>query len=334
VYARLAAAGVEFGAAFRGLVEGWSAPRTALARLADPPAAPYVLHPALLDAALQSVALPGDAPADRAFVPAAVRGLRFTGLRSRPAWAACRLLSLSEDAAVLSVHLFDEQERLVLTVDGFELTALSAVSQSVFEVEWQPVPVPAAGVPAAGGTWLILADDSGVGDELGRRLGAIPHVLVRTGTEFTPRDDGSFTLDPRDPTHLARLFDQAFAEAPPERVVHLLALDAEPVGSAAAAASSAELCCVSVLHLVRALSERTRSRVPRLFLVTRCSQSAGGSAEVRNPQQALAWGFGAAVAQEHPEMRPTMIDLPAAGGGGCTVDAAGARGRRTHGRAA
>ncbi|MEI7032121.1 HAD-IIIC family phosphatase [Streptomyces pratensis] len=311
-YAGLAALGLDYGPAFRMLEEGWSGPSAALGRLGRTPRAGHLLHPVLIDAALHTAALAGDALRGRVLVPRRAGRLRLTGLRTAPAWSACRLRTVGEDAVTLDVRLFDEDEHLLLDIEGVELATLSAVDGALLEVRWQPRP-PAREHPAPG-SWLILADDTGVADAVSRRLGTTPHVVARKGDAYAAGAPGRYTLDPRNPEHLARLFDEVFAEEPPERVVHLFALDAPAVDSAETAAEAALHCAVSTLNLVRALSERPHGRPPRLFLVTRGSQAAGGSTEVTHPQQAIGWGFGTAVAQEHPELHTTLVDLPSEGG--------------------
>ncbi|MGI5372876.1 SDR family oxidoreductase [Streptomyces sp. CA-251387] len=180
---------------------------------------------------------------------------------------------------------------------------------ALFETRWQSRPVP--NEPTGQGSWLILADESGVASELVERLGtSVPCVIARRSAEFAAEGPGRYVLDPADPQHLTRLLDEAFAGEPPERVVQLSALDAPPIENADTAEEAARLCCLSTLHLVRALTERTQGPAPRLFVAVRGSQAAGDSTQVTHPQQALAWGFGLAVAQEHPELRTTLVDLP------------------------
>ncbi|MFD9505616.1 SDR family NAD(P)-dependent oxidoreductase [Streptomyces mirabilis] len=309
VYAGLAALGIDYGPAFRGLEEGRRTDVAALGRLARTPAAGHLLHPAVLDAAFHTAALPGGAPEGRAFVPAAVGQLRFTGLRTAPVWATCRLRSVDGDTATVDLRLWDEDEQLVLEARDFELAALSPLDGALFETHWQPRP--AAQRPPAEGSWLILADDTGVAAELAERLGStVPRVIARRGESFGVEGPGRYVLDPADPRHLARLLDEAFPDGPPERVVQLSALDAPAITDAGTAEEAARLCCLSTLHLVRALADRPRGRAPRLFVVARGSQAAGDSTRVTHPQQALAWGFGLAVAQEYPELSATLIDLP------------------------
>ncbi|WP_328429978.1 SDR family NAD(P)-dependent oxidoreductase [Streptomyces sp. NBC_00443] len=313
VYGALAALGIDYGPAFRGLESGYRAPSTALARLADKPAAGHLLHPAVLDAAFHTAALPGEAPEGRAFIPAGVARLRHTGLRSTPAWVTCELRSVSGDTATLDLRLYDEKDQLLLEAEEFELAALSPLDGALFETRWQPRPI--ANEPPSHDSWLILSDESGVAAQLVERLGtSVSYVIARRGQEFSAEGPGRYVLDPADPQHLRRLLDEAFASEPPERVVQLTALDAPAIEDADTAELAARLCCLSTLHLVRTFAERAQGPAPRLFLVARGSQAAGDSTQVTHPQQALAWGFGLAAAQEHPELRTTLIDLPATDG--------------------
>ncbi|MFI5685175.1 SDR family NAD(P)-dependent oxidoreductase [Streptomyces sp. NPDC051636] len=313
VYGRLAALGIDYGPAFRGLEEGHRTDAEALGRLAARPAAGHLLHPALLDAAFHTAALPANAPEGRAFVPAGAGQVRFTGLRTTPAWVTCALRSLDGDTATLDLRLWDEDDRLVLDMREFRLAALSPLDGALFETRWQRRPE-AQDAPTEGG-WLILADDSGVAAELTARLGdSAPYVIARRGTEYAAEAPGRYVLDPADPGHLARLLDEAFPDALPGRVVQLSALDAPAIGDARSAEEAARLCCLSTLHLVRALADRPKGRAPRLFVVVRGSQAAGDSTRVTHPEQALAWGFGLAVAQEYPELATTLVDLPPTGG--------------------
>ena len=307
VYGTLAALGIEYGPAFRGLESGRRSHTAAVARLADRPAAGHLLHPAVLDAAFHTAALPADAPQGRAFVPAGVGRLRHTGLRTAPAWVTCELRSVSGDTATLDLRLYDEEDQLLLEAEEFRLAALSPLDGALFETRWRPRPP--ADQPPAPGSWLVLADESGVAADLAERLGtSVPCVIARRGEEFAAEGPGRYVLDTADPGQLARLLDEAFAHETPQRVVQLSALDAPAIEDGRTAEEAARLCCLSTMHLVRALADRAQA--PRLFVVARGSQAAGDSAQVTHPQQALAWGFGLALAQEHPELRTTLVDLP------------------------
>src|SRR5690606_3486701 len=141
---------------------------------------------------------------------------------------------------------------------------------------------------------------------------SVPHVVARRGPRFAAEGPGRYVLDTADPDQLARLLDEAFADAPPSRVVQLSALDAPAVTDDRTAEEAARLCCLTTLHLVRALAGR--GPAPRLFVVVRGSQPAGDSTRVAHPQQALAWGLGLALFQELPELSTTLLVLPATDG--------------------
>ena len=310
-YAELAAAGIEYGQAFQGVAAAWRGPDDAVGQLLAAPRSPYRLHPALLDSALQAAGLPARVPPGQAFVPVAVGHVRLTGNGASPAWVTSHLRTLTTGSIVADLRLLDEQERLVLLVEGLELAALSPADGALFEVLWRP----AAAAPAGPhrGRWLVLADESGVAAQLSERLGP-DLVIARRGPAFADRGSGSYQIDPANPMDLNKLLTAAFPDAPPERIIQLYGLDAPALGSPAAAAEATLVCCTATLHLTAALAERSWRPAPRLFLVTRGSQAAGGSDQVTAPEQALTWGFGRSVAQERTELRTTLIDLPATGG--------------------
>lgn len=84
VYAGLAALGIDYGPVFRGLEKGYRTDSEAVGRLAGRSADGHLVHPAVFDAAFHTAALPAHAPEGRAFVPAGLGRLRFTGLRGTP----------------------------------------------------------------------------------------------------------------------------------------------------------------------------------------------------------------------------------------------------------
>ena len=71
---------------------------------------------------------------------------------------------------------------------------------------------------------------------------------------------------------------------------------------------------VDLVRPVQALGWAEAREPPRRFVVTRGAQAIpGGSEEVR-PGPATVWGFARSLVAEHPELRPTRIDLaPGAG---------------------
>jgi NADP-dependent 3-hydroxy acid dehydrogenase YdfG len=112
-------------------------------------------------------------------------------------------------------------------------------------------------------------------------------------------------VDPSDPEAFARVF--AAVESEGQRLRGVVCLWGGDSGSVSPA-EEAERLSVAGLHVVQALVRRPE--VPRLWWVTRGAQavSAGEGASVA---QAALWGLGRVVAEEHPELRCTLVDLEA-----------------------
>jgi NADPH:quinone reductase-like Zn-dependent oxidoreductase len=158
----------------------------------------------------------------------------------------------------------------------------------LYELAW--VEQDRSELPAvAAGSYMLLSDDRGVGDALARRLTAAGAGVTTVA--------GATTVD-----DLGRMLDDA---APPNAIVYLWALDA-PDRSATAAARETQ----RVLRLMQTVARASAS--PRLIVVTRGAQPAGDDELVLTG--APLWGAVRALAHEHPELRPTAIDLPAAAG--------------------
>ncbi len=145
-YDRLAANGFEYGPAFRGLRAGWRLGDDVYAEVALPDghdADRYGVHPALLDAALQAMALGDFTAAGRAVLPFSWNGvvLHATGATSLRVWLS------PAGADSVSVRLTDGIGGPVASIDSVVLRPASATPHdSLFKVVWKPVALPATPV--------------------------------------------------------------------------------------------------------------------------------------------------------------------------------------------
>jgi NAD(P)-dependent dehydrogenase (short-subunit alcohol dehydrogenase family)/acyl carrier protein len=69
-----------------------------------------------------------------------------------------------------------------------------------------------------------------------------------------------------------------------------------------------ERVCGSLLKAVQAVAGRKWKRAPRLYVMSRCGQEVTGSEEL-NVSQAMMWGMGRVIANEHAEVWGGMIDI-------------------------
>ncbi|MER5556189.1 SDR family NAD(P)-dependent oxidoreductase [Streptomyces sp. NPDC002793] len=164
--------GLRYGPAFRGAGTVLSREGEVFAEIELPEhvegeAAAYLLHPALLDAALHPLTAPGVLPdAEGLRLPFSWTGVEIH--RRGAARLRVRLVRTGDDTVALTA--WDPDGEPVLTADGLtlrtmgpdELGALrSTPQQCLYEVRWAPVP---AAAPTAGGPahrYLVLTGDAG-----------------------------------------------------------------------------------------------------------------------------------------------------------------------------
>ncbi|MFI1734804.1 SDR family NAD(P)-dependent oxidoreductase [Streptomyces acidicola] len=262
LYDRLAAAGLAYGPAFRGLTAAWRDGDDLLVEAALPDGAgdatAFGLHPALLDAALHALALPQDTPS-RARLPFLWSGVRLYAVGA--ATLRARLTRQTDDTVTL--YAADETGAPVADVEGLVLRPLTALSDetpragSLFRLEWTPVTLPSS--------------DSGEDTE--------PALAVLTDdpSPWTAADPGIVhgpTLD-------------ALAETNPATVLL-------PVGSGMT--TDVDAHAADILAAVHAWLADDRFAHARLVPVT--TRAAGDDAT--DPVAAAVWGLLRTAAGEHP----------------------------------
>ncbi|MFI5783804.1 SDR family NAD(P)-dependent oxidoreductase [Nocardia sp. NPDC051570] len=164
-YARLAEFGADYGPAFQGLRAAWRQGTEVFAEVAlDAHAVGgdiggYLVHPALLDAALQAIGLRGDEP-EAITVPFAWTGVRCavvgaTSLRVRIAGSADGAVRV--DVADPAGTPVATVESLVLREVSAERLAAAADGAGLSAVQW--VPVRSDDGPV-GGRWMVVGADA------------------------------------------------------------------------------------------------------------------------------------------------------------------------------
>ena len=131
-------AGLHYGPAFQSVQAGWLQEGGVLARLALPApadATDYLLHPALLDGALQLfvdlLAAGGTAQAGWGYVPVRVERLSLLAAAEGVLWASVRLLRRSPQSLLADLSLSDEQGRVVVRCEGVRLRRVRLLRSDV-----------------------------------------------------------------------------------------------------------------------------------------------------------------------------------------------------------
>ena len=148
-----------------------------------------------------------------------------------------------------------------------------------------------------GQSWIVLADVGGVGDAVAARLtdaGQRVTVVHRTNA----------------PHALDRVLADHAASA--AGIVHLWSLDVPGTDECDARSllPGQDASLGSLLSLVQSLGRVSfaHEAAPRLWIATLGGSPVGEQAPLSIGQSAV-WGLGMGIAHEHPELRPTRVDL-------------------------
>jgi len=335
LYHHLRRLGYTLGPAFRWIERIERGRGEALGRL-GPPAERrleehYPLHPGLLDSCFQLLAgcLEGGVEelvdGDRLFVPRRIAELRLQGGGNGDRGSGdrgggvhgpwCHVRWTGEPAPA-ELRLAGDDGEVSVSISGFEGRRIprslllgraeAGAGAGCYRLEWRPAgaaPATAASAEAPGekpGQWLLLDD----GGDLGAGLAEALEARGATVTRVLPADPG---VDPTDPESWDRLLAGG---PPPAGIVHLRSVSASPRDPLAPPPEGPGW--LGVLELVRALSRhrhRFPAGAPRLHLVTRGGQPAGGEGEAVDPGASLLWGLGVTVQRESPELACRLVDL-------------------------
>ena len=349
-YQRLETLGVTYGVSFRGISElhRHAQAEAVLAHIQLPPGLDtkdYHLHPALLDACLQTfgVALLAEdtAQEDIVYMPVVLDCLRLYRRAGTQVWSTVSIHPQQADEQAGSdttskvretfagdVTLYDESGQVIAELEGLHFVranrekAGAVARQSpehwLYEVSWQPQMLAPASVPRAPqpkGIWIIFADAGTVGTALAGRLQADGDrvILVRPGEFGAAPGVERWQVQPTHAEDFVRMLNAAQHEAPVRGVVYLWGLDNQPLDSTSddSLQADAMLDCGGVLHLVQALVRKSTEghALPVLWLVSRGAQAVIPEQGAPALTPALLWGLARTITLEHPDLHTSCIDL-------------------------
>jgi acyl transferase domain-containing protein/acyl carrier protein len=300
-------AGVELGPSFRWTERVWLGHGECLARLRRPPglveSEGYWLHPGLLDAGFQvaGATLSRDT-APGSMLPFGLKSLKAYRVADGDEWW-CYARQVA--AHVWDIQLSDAGGQTVLEIDGFEMRPASRdaflarqTADWLYSLDWQPRPLTdPARFHGDTGSWLIIADGNGLGEELAAGIRGHGQQCV---VAFPPSSS-------RSPDDFGHLLKTALPTGSSGWYGIVYLSDADQRGEACDSVALAEEFSTRVLHVVQALC---RSGTPaRLWLVTQGTQPIN-SAEAIEMTQVSVWGLARTLRLEHPEIKCVSVDLP------------------------
>ncbi|MGW7298175.1 type I polyketide synthase [Streptomyces sp. NPDC054829] len=278
LYDRFAEGGFAYGPAFQGLTAAWKHGDTVYAEIAPPAevaadAARYGLHPALLDAAVQTVGL--TPAADSAVMP-----FSWTGVRLHTHGADALRVKLTRTGPdTVTLHATTPDGRAVATVGALTLRPLPDASRlgdrraarHLHEVDWV---TPAAAPARITGAWAVLGDDE-----------AVDAALTATGITAARHTD---------PASLAAAVAAGDTPAP-ATVLAALGEDTDWTDPAALSRTTGH-----ALRLLQDWLADDTFQAARLVLVTRRAMTVHDGDHAPDPVAAAVWGLVRTAQFENP----------------------------------
>jgi acyl transferase domain-containing protein len=336
LYDRFDESGAAFGPAFRCLQDVRLGDRTAHAMIALPTALSEsndfpAAHPVMIDAALQLcwlAATHGGSPAGSdLFLPVGADRLELRqGRHDR--LRVCVRLAEPATAATIVAHVLIETAlgEPVVAIKNMRFARAERASvgrtqhggDDLYTVGWTPAPASSPGLPVSPrGAWIILADNGGTAGAVASAIevaGGTCH-LVRARDAYLHDAPGCWTIDPVNPDHYRRLFEELGWAGSTSRggVIHCWSLDTVRGGSAEPDQLEREdaLGTGSLLHLLQQLAGHAPAGACPTYVLTRGCHIVTGRepAAQLQPRAAGLWGLAETAALEHPDLRIRMIDL-------------------------
>lgn len=337
--------GMQYGASFQGVQHIWRRDGEALASVALPEqleaeSKDYLLHPALLDACLQTVAASlvreTGSTSTRSYLPFSIDTVQVYTQPEKSVWCHTQVYSEgagveqaeTEAMLVADIQILNAYGQCLAEVQGLRLRqasreALRLPTQQrlqdwLYEMRWEPqmyedLTERSSAVPTTEkSSWLIFCDRGGAGVVLARRLQNRGEacLLVFAQQEQMVRSSDYLSVDPFQEQHFHQLFEQHFSREHACRgIIYLWGLDeveAEQQLTADLEASQ-HLICGSIVYITHAAAQRLDR--PRLWIVTQGGQAILEDERGLRPAQASVWGLGRVIAREPPDISCRLIDL-------------------------
>lgn len=290
LYAAYTRNGTRYGPAFRTVTQLWCGAGQALGRVSAAPGArddeQGVVIAAVLDGCFQVV---GALAGEELFLPSAVGRLDITDRIPAQVYAHVHNYARDGRLQTADLDIYADDGSLVATVRDLTATRVDHAdpgsAAAVLAIDWQRQS--RSETARLAGRWLVVGA-SEPGDGSAYSATQLAAHLVAAGAAAASGDGWSGTA-------------AAVHGEPADHVVYLAGAEPDPAGFTDLA---------GLLELTRALVDADPA--PRLWVVTRGGQAVAD--ECVDPWHAALWGFGTALAAEHPELRTTLIDLAADAG--------------------
>lgn len=310
--------GLEYGPTFRGIAGLRQGHHEAVARVVVPEPLhhnfdQFCIHPALLDVCFQvlAAALPFDKDGSTVYMPTGVSEGRVMSRIPQEVWIHAALTAVDSGGLSGDIRMFDAAGELLLEILGCkarslggEKAAFTVRQQRLYRPDWLETARNDSEESAVPGQWIVYGGCRALANE-------IVAALKQAGNKATHIAADAFDVGSSD--QWQAMIAAANINGALKGVIHLDACHddrrADPDLNAINGILRAS--CIATLNLTKTLAALNTIDKPKLWIVTRGSQSvvAGDAPE---PFSASVWGLARVLGHyEHIDLWGGIIDLSA-----------------------
>lgn len=311
--------GIQYGVNFQRVKKVWRNTNEALGKVElteqqQFDSQQFSIHPALLDACLQVTSEVMDQEEENLYLPSFCDSIQLYS-KSPIRWSHVSMVHSDDTSVKSDIQLFDENERLVMELKGFEVRrSMRSLNDKVpeniwlYKLAWQLNQVAKFNdvQTLSGQRWLILNDESGIGDQIGQMLSEQGAIC-----EFISIEDFSTPFNETSEKEIADLIERKFKDinGSLHGIIHLWSVDLLNDKSRISTLTDDKeyFTSINVLQIIQAISTIFVGS-PKLWLITQGVQSIGTENNISVSQSPL-WGLGKIISYEFPELKCTRIDL-------------------------
>ncbi|MCE2573783.1 type I polyketide synthase [Motilimonas eburnea] len=293
--------GLHYQASFQGVEHAWHNDMDSLVKITLPSTlsdqvATHLLHPAILDAAFQSLF----ATINSAYLPVKIGQINY--LQKPTASCYGYLQTKFKDASEIKGDLFivNEQGEVLVELLGVELKANTSQLQDqqadlplTYHYQWQPQALPESSQTPAG-HWLLLADEQGVAAALASSLKAQGHQVSLLAYQGQSKAQLSAQLE--------ALAGQVTG------IVYLWGLNA-PENQGELLTPDCFHTTVAPLQAFQSINGVAWQQGLPIYIATQGAFQLAQDETLLRPEQQALWGFARVLASEHPEYKVSLVDL-------------------------
>lgn len=326
-YRRLDGKGLNYGPYFQSVNRLWKGNGEFLAEIRGHEAfsysaGGYLLHPAIMDAAVQAlVELTGsDASGNNnsLFIPASLERVSFYSSPGRQCFSHGKITRETPEALYGDILIFDEAGNIAVNIRGLKCQLIQREEQEekdaennlLYEFNWykaDAVKIPGEVVNA--GSWIVFAAENNQTRALMEYIASrvTRCVTVYQGDTFRKIKEGHYFIRKEVPEDFEALFaeekDMGF-----DTVLYLGGLQ-ETADDEFVNDEDAIEHCVYVTNIVKALAgARVKNKIA-MGIVTNGAQAVKEDEKLWNLTAAPLWGLGRLITNEHPDLHCKLVDV-------------------------